>query len=501
MNMVSMRAHPKLILVLVVMITTSALLACSSDSPPPDDDSVDAFATDEYLCWYPSKGASFDVIEQVTTSVLGGGEAIQFTIEASVGDKGWRYISHQRDNPEIQTEIIHIFGEGYYRREINEQDVWGDWTVTPIQPLELPMPKEASQEVIQLPGLEQGLGDRPVNEELADLSRFCGIDGLIDVRYLGDAKINDTMVRHFSATIERIGGGDSYGNYEYWLEEEGKLIQLKRDVFLESRKGRSEQRFTNTVTFSNYGEPNIITTPGLPSTTITAQAIVENACSYVRDVTSWKAVNHTTTNVFEGGKVIELVQESRVSNRDVHVVSYSPNIPSRGEAFYIFDEAYYTRETNDQSEWEDWQVTPIQPWALSVYAEISLLPRWVKGLGVGPAGQENEERVGTSRFCGADRLVDVKYLGDTKVSGIAVRHYSASLSPTYTGGGDNYEQYEFWVDERGLLIRHSMDHFFRDPSGAGRDERVTYIITYYDVGEPNVITAPEIAPDPSEAGK
>ncbi len=105
-----------------------------------------------------------------------------------------------------------------------------------------------------------------VDETITGTSRFCGWEDLVDARYVGDARVNDIPVEHFSASLDQefLLGENSYENHEYWVNADGRAIQVKWDVFFDSRGGRQEERVATTMTVSGYGEPNVITAPEIP---------------------------------------------------------------------------------------------------------------------------------------------------------------------------------------------------------------------------------------------
>ncbi len=234
---------------------------------------------------------------------------------------------------------------------------------------------------------------------------------------------------------------------------------------------------------------------------VDAQAIIEDACSYPSDVSyasdviSYDITERGTKTALDGDGEYSWVSEIRVNGLDSHTLTYSEQTGGRAETIYIASFGTYIRETNEHGEWGEWQVYAFPEIFMQPTPESNPSPGSEEDSGVGPVGQVDETITGTSRFCGADNLVNVRQLEDTRVNDTPVKHFSASVDPELIGRGDNFENWEYWVDEDGRAIQVKWDVFF-DSRGGRREERVTRTITVSGYGELNVITAP-VAPTPT----
>ncbi len=266
MSMLSVKTHPKLAFGLLVIVAAGMAGLLWWLIPTSGGGRVDALAVIEDACSYSSEVTSYDATERGT---FDGGVEYSWVAETRVNNMDSHTITYDEQGLE-RAEVIYIASFGTYTRYTNEQGEWGEWVVQPFPEIFLQATPESNpspgSESNPSPGSEEDSGVGPVgqvDETITGTSRFCGWEDLVNVRYVEDTRVNDTPVKHFSASIdpELIGGGGNYENYEYWVDEDGGLIQFKWDVFFDSRGGRQEERATRTVTASGHGEPNVITAP------------------------------------------------------------------------------------------------------------------------------------------------------------------------------------------------------------------------------------------------
>ena len=267
-----MRVHPKLAFTLVVIAAAVVAGLLWWLIPSSGGDTVDALAVIEDACSYSRAETSFDGTERGTTNITEDGIPISGVSKVRYNGQDAHQITYDEQGT-ARAEVIYIASFGTYSREANEQGEWGEWEVHAFPDIFLQATPESNpspgSESNPSPGSEEDFGVGPVgqvDETITGTSRFCDWEDLVNVRYLEDARVNDTPVKHFSASIdpELIGGGGNYENYEYWVDEGGRVIQLKWDVFFDSRGGRQEERVATTMTVSGYGEPNVITAPEIP---------------------------------------------------------------------------------------------------------------------------------------------------------------------------------------------------------------------------------------------
>ncbi len=266
--MVSVRAHPKLAFTLVVAVVVAMTGILWWLIPNSGGDAVDASAIVRDACQQAQVEESVDVTIQ--GSRTSRDSAIKTVTELRASGQDFHQITYD-SNGVARGEWI-ILDNWDYSREANENGVWEEWVVqklhgTEPDPLAQEEPDPTGTEADLLlqgePGPTGTVDDAP---STGGPATFCGMGGLLDVTHLGNARVDDTPVKHFSAHVdpELIGGGDNYDRYEFWVDEGGTLLQAKADIYRDSRGGLPEHRVEYTATYSGHGEPNVITAPEIP---------------------------------------------------------------------------------------------------------------------------------------------------------------------------------------------------------------------------------------------
>ena len=183
-----------------------------------------------------------------------GGTTYNWIIEIRVDSGSWHQINYNGDRTR-GFELIAVDGTGY-TREMNQQGQWGPWGTQPI--LGAPSGSSARSD-------DSASRDAGTRSHEAAPSTFCGLWEFSAVEYVGTATIgaDNTSVRHFKVSFDHpeVGGGDgSYENYEYWIDDSGKLLQTR----VESLDADGDHYINTLVTLSGHGEPNVITAPVIP---------------------------------------------------------------------------------------------------------------------------------------------------------------------------------------------------------------------------------------------
>ena len=271
--MVSVRAHPRLAFTLVVIAAAVVAGLLWWLIPSSGGGTVDALAIIEDACSYDTGGTSYDITERGTTNLTEDGTSISWVSEVRVDGLDFQKITYDEQGT-ARGEVVYIASFGTYSREANEQGEWGEWQVQPFPEIFLQTTPESNpspgSESNPSPGSEEDSGVGPVgqvDETITGTSRFCGWEDLVDARYVGDARVNDIPVEHFSASIDQefLLGENSYENHEYWVNADGRLMQQKWEIFHEASPGFREERVTRTATYHGFGEPNVITAPVTPT--------------------------------------------------------------------------------------------------------------------------------------------------------------------------------------------------------------------------------------------
>ena len=154
-----------------------------------------------------------------------------------------------------------------------------------------------------------------------------------------------------------------------------------------------------------------------------------------------------------------------MNGSSVHQINYDENGNAVAEVL-IADDMTYTREVDQQGEWEPW-ITWVPPTLVSdpspgsdessgegpvgrvnEQGPVDQVNEQGPGDQVneqGPVGQVNEQDAGGATFCGVWDLTDVDYLGTARVGedDTEVDHFSILWDqPEYGEGGGSYQNWE-----------------------------------------------------------
>ena len=242
------------------------------------------------------------------------------------------------------------------------------------------------------------------------------------------------------------------------------------------------------------GAVGLISCSGPPA--VDAQAVMEDACE---NSVAMEAADITMEEKLtrRGVEVLNLEINLRVSGQNFHQLAYDTNTAAKGEVI-VLDGWVYFREADESGVWGEWVVQKVHGTAPDPSAQEESDPTGTEADLLlqgepGPTGTVDDAPLpsGPATFCGIPGILDITHLGNATVDDTPVKHLSAHVDPELIGGGDNYDRYEFWVDEGDTLLKAKAD-IYRDSRGGLPEHRVEYTATYSGHGEPNVITAPEI---------
>ena len=234
--------------------------------PSSGSDRIDALAIMEDACRQAEAVDSVDITVRGTNTL--GDATLKVVEEYRVNGRDWHKAVYD-DQGNLLAEVF-LVDYHSYAREINEEGQWGEWEISaPPQVLleALESNSEPGSDVGptgQVDGSDVGPTGQ-VDDPPGGAETFCGLWDLLDVTYLGEGMVGDTDVKHFAVEVNEDlpGEDDSYEKWEYWIDSNGRILQIKDEVFKPDDYGPS-QRVEATTTYHGFGEPNVITAPEIP---------------------------------------------------------------------------------------------------------------------------------------------------------------------------------------------------------------------------------------------
>lgn len=187
----------KIVYITVLLV----LIACQSDLEIGQ-------AVDDDPCTYDDL-SMVRTIHGVRT--VEGSITEEYRQEIIENETGRRTITFDEDgNPAVEQYLV---GANSYIRELNSSvGQWGAWVSM----------QAASLTQEQMDKDSTSMGENPI-------SVFCGVQDIVDHKYLGEDTLDGLKVRRFSSTWpdDFLGGGDLSVDFEFWVDSSGRLHQLR----------------------------------------------------------------------------------------------------------------------------------------------------------------------------------------------------------------------------------------------------------------------------------
>ena len=198
----------QLVWIVIAILLGLLGLYCTSDSPP-DVAQLPDYVIGQDIADDPCTLGSESYIRTISGTRSGQDSITHRQVIRVSGGSSHTLFYDDADN--LQGETYFIEGIAY-SRELRATGDWSGWSVQ--------KPQEPYEE--QLETIAKFFEENPV-------STFCGVQEIVDHKYLGRDTLDGTEVSRFSSRWpdDFLGGSDLSVDFEFWVDASGRLQQSK----------------------------------------------------------------------------------------------------------------------------------------------------------------------------------------------------------------------------------------------------------------------------------